>query len=278
MANPPPPAVTLMYCYAPQDKNLRDELDKHLALLRRSNRMIDWYDGNISPGMERDKEIKQHLRTAQIILLLISPDFIASNYYYDKEMMVAIRRHNAGKARVIPVILRYAHWEGAPFSRLQMLPEDARPIKDRPDRERTLAEIAGKIDRVVSEICITNLLEHGENLLEKQSYDQATTALNQALGQLQRAGDYIQEAVVYNGRALVGLCRAAYATGRYKDALTSSERAIKLNPNLSMAYSYKGAALNELLRYQEALVACERAIQLDQQSGDAYTEKGTALG
>jgi hypothetical protein len=145
MANPPPPVVTLMYCYAPQDKNLRDELDKHLALLRRSNRLTDWYDGNISPGMERDEEIKQHLKTAQIILLLISPDFIASNYSYDKEMMVAIRRHNAGKARVIPVILRYAHWEGAPFSKLQMLPQDGRPIKDRPDREKTLPRLLEKL-------------------------------------------------------------------------------------------------------------------------------------
>jgi hypothetical protein len=75
-----------MYCYASQDKNLRDELDKHFVPLKRAGRFIDWYDGKISPGQEREQEIKKQLTTAHIILLLISPDFMASNDCYDKEM------------------------------------------------------------------------------------------------------------------------------------------------------------------------------------------------
>ncbi len=121
-------AIKLFYCYAREDKALRDELDIHLSSLKRQNLVTSWYDGEIGPGTEWEKEIDKQLRSAHIILLLITPHFMASDYCYSTEMKRALERHQDGTARVIPVILRRTFWDGAPFSHLQVLPTDAKPV------------------------------------------------------------------------------------------------------------------------------------------------------
>ena len=96
------------------------------------NRIISiWHDRNISAGEEWKQAIDIHLNTAKIILLLISPDFIASDYCYSIEMEHAMKRHECNEARVIPVILRPVYWQKAPFSKLQVLPTDAVPVTSR---------------------------------------------------------------------------------------------------------------------------------------------------
>jgi TIR domain len=74
------------------------------------------------------KEIKEHLNTSQIILLMVSPDFMASDYCYGIEMKQAMEKHNRGDAVVIPIILRPVYFQGAPFGKLQALPTDAKPV------------------------------------------------------------------------------------------------------------------------------------------------------
>jgi hypothetical protein len=111
------PSINIFYCYAQEDRALRDELDKHLAIMKRQDQITGWYDQNISPGKQWEDEISSHLNTANIILLLISPDFMHSDYCYSVEMQRALQRHNAGDARVIPIILRPVDWENAPFSK-----------------------------------------------------------------------------------------------------------------------------------------------------------------
>src|SRR5216684_4902962 len=121
-------AIELFYCYARKDQALRDDLHTHLAGLRRSGLITTWYDGKISPGTPWEKEIETHLDMAQVILLLVSPDFLSSDYCYSKEMMRAIERHHTKKARVIPILLRPADLTNTPFSELQALPSNAQPI------------------------------------------------------------------------------------------------------------------------------------------------------
>lgn len=116
------------YSYAHEDEALRDELEKHLSNLKRQGYISTWHDRNISAGREWASVINEHLHTAHLILLLISPDFMASDYCYSIEMERALERHLAGEARVIPIILRPVDWEDAPFSGLQVLPEDGRPV------------------------------------------------------------------------------------------------------------------------------------------------------
>jgi hypothetical protein len=124
--------IKLVYCYAHQDKTLRDKLDEHLSVLHHLNQITSWYDHEIKPGLRWEEEIDAQLNTANIILLLVSPDFMASKYCYGVEMRRAIERHERGEAKVIPVILRSINgWQDTPIGKLQALPTDAKPVVDR---------------------------------------------------------------------------------------------------------------------------------------------------
>jgi TIR domain-containing protein len=92
--------------YSHKDRTLRDKLGTALSTLKNENLIRDWYDGDIPPGSEWKKQIVTHLDQDQIILLLISPDFMASKFCYSIEMQQAIARHDNNQARVIPIILR----------------------------------------------------------------------------------------------------------------------------------------------------------------------------
>ena len=120
--------IEIFFCYAREDEVLRQGLEKQLRALRRQGVIYLWHDRNISAGTEWEREIGQHLNTARIILLLVSPDFIDSDYCYGVEMKRAMERHERGEARVIPVILRPVYWKKAPFGKLQALPTDAKPV------------------------------------------------------------------------------------------------------------------------------------------------------
>lgn len=112
------------------DEALRNELDKHLSILKRSGFIREWHDHQIGAGREWAKEINEHLKTADIILLLVSPDFISSDFCFDVEMRQALQRHERHEAVVIPVILRPVDFEQAPFAKLQALPTGALPVTD----------------------------------------------------------------------------------------------------------------------------------------------------
>ena len=118
----------LFISYSHKDDALRAELDKHLALLRREGAIELWSDHRILPGSEFDKEISQALEAAEIILLLVSADFLASDYCFGIEMRRALERHNSGDAVVVPVILRACDWQHSPFKHLNALPSGGREI------------------------------------------------------------------------------------------------------------------------------------------------------
>jgi hypothetical protein len=144
-------AVEVFVSYVRADETLRAELAKHLKPMKREGLITEWYADNVEAGVEQKKEAKTHLDTARIILLLVSPDFLDSDYHYDFEMARALERHNADTARVIPIILRHTEgWEKTEFHKLQALPRDGRPVKQWPDRDEAFAKIAKEI-RVVAE-------------------------------------------------------------------------------------------------------------------------------
>src|SRR2546421_1318003 len=128
MSPEPHNSVEVFYSYAHEDETLRDELKKHLSNLKRQGVITDWYDRDISAGSEWNEEIERHLNSAKVILLLVSPDFMNSDYINDVEVKHAMERHESGEARVIPVILRPGDWEGTSFSKLQAVPTDALPV------------------------------------------------------------------------------------------------------------------------------------------------------
>jgi internalin A len=140
---------TLVYSYSHKDEALRDELETHLSLLKRQGVLSIWHDRKILPGYEWVKEIDENFKTADIILLLVSADFIASDYCWDIEVKEAMRRHEAKEAHVIPIILRDCDWSSAPFGKLQGLPRDGKPITLWPDKDTAWKDVAVGIRRIV---------------------------------------------------------------------------------------------------------------------------------
>lgn len=135
-------ALEVFVSYAHRDEELRRELVTHLALLQRQGVIGVWHDRNIDAGTEWKQAIDTHLETAHIILLLVSANFLASEYCYAIEMQRAMARHAEGTARVIPIILRAVDWSSAPFGKLQGLPQDVRPITSWPNRDEAFAAVA----------------------------------------------------------------------------------------------------------------------------------------
>src|SRR6266478_2779264 len=123
-------AVKIFFCYAHEDEDLLNKLKRHLWPLQRQGLIAVWHDRDISAGTEWEQEISQHLNAAQIILLLVSPDFMYSEYCYGVEMKRALERHERKEAIVIPIIVRPIYWQGV-LGNIQALPTDAKPIMDR---------------------------------------------------------------------------------------------------------------------------------------------------
>jgi internalin A len=144
--------MRLFYSYSHKDENLRNELDTHLKLLRRQGLIETWHDRKIEAGDEWKRKIDENLERADIILLLVSADFIASDYCWDKEMMRALQRHENGEAQVIPVIVRDVNWKRAPFAKLQALPKDGLAVTKWPDKDSAWRNVSEGIERIVEEI------------------------------------------------------------------------------------------------------------------------------
>ncbi len=144
--------IKVFLCYAHEDEHLRKEVEKQLLLLKQQNILNIWCDYNISAGREWKDEIHQQLNTADLILLLISPDFMVSDYCYRVEMQRALERHRNKEARVVPIILRPVHWENAPFSHLEILPTGAKPITKWANADDAYEDIAKRLDIVLKEL------------------------------------------------------------------------------------------------------------------------------
>jgi hypothetical protein len=139
--------VKVFYVYSPADEALRERIEVQLGLLRQMGLICEWHDGKIIAGTEWAVEIQKHWEEAQVILLLVSADFISSRSYdLAKE---AVERHKAKNAVVIPIILSPVDWEGAVFSELQVLPDNGQPITSWPNRDEALLNVARGIRRAI---------------------------------------------------------------------------------------------------------------------------------
>lgn len=137
--------ATVFFSYSHADEILRDQLEVHLAMLKNQGLIEAWHDRRIKAGDEFDREISAELERAEVILLLVSPDLLASKYCYEIELKRAMEHHDAGTARVIPVILRHCDWRHAPFGKLLAAPKDGKPIKAWPDIDAAFLDVVSMI-------------------------------------------------------------------------------------------------------------------------------------
>lgn len=152
MSNSTKSTVKLFYSYSHKDEEIRNELEKHLSILKRQGVIAEWHDRKISGGTEWENQINQQLQSASIILLLVSSDFIASEYCYGKELQVAMERHEKGEARVIPIIVRSVDWQGAPFGKLQAFPKDAKAVTSWDNHDEVFTNIVQGIRSAIDEV------------------------------------------------------------------------------------------------------------------------------
>lgn len=144
--------VKIAFSYSHADELLRNELEKHLSALKRQGLIDTWHDRRILAGQEFDDEINRNFETADIILLLVSPDFIASDYCYNVEVSGAIDRHNAGKVKLIPIILRPCDWHDLPFGRILAATKDGKPITHFPSYDDGFLEVVTAIKKAIKPI------------------------------------------------------------------------------------------------------------------------------
>jgi len=141
--------IRLFYSYSHKDETLRDELEEALALLKRQGLISGWHDRKIGAGDEWKGAIDKNLEEAQVVLLLVSASFLASDYCWDVETKRAVERHDQGEAKVIPVILRPCDWHGAPFGKLQALPKDVKAVTSWTNKDEAWTDVAVGIRRAV---------------------------------------------------------------------------------------------------------------------------------
>ncbi|NIR52486.1 TIR domain-containing protein, partial [candidate division KSB1 bacterium] len=162
-----PMSIRLFYSYSHKDEAYSEDLEEHLSLLKRMGLIQTWHDRRISAGQEWQNAIDESLDAANVILFLVSAAFLASDYCYDKEMKAALEKHEKGEARVIPIIIRPVDWSGAPFSKLQALPKDAKPVTSWTNRDEAWADVARGIRKAIEEMIASRIREQEPENEEK---------------------------------------------------------------------------------------------------------------
>jgi hypothetical protein len=136
----------VFYSYSHADLRMLDRLRTHMAMLRRAGLITEWYDRDIEAGGQWRDEIERELESADVILLLVSADFLASNFCYEQEMTRAVERARRGDALLIGVMLRpVTGWDETPFADFQLVPRDARPISKWSNADEAYSDAVGRI-------------------------------------------------------------------------------------------------------------------------------------
>jgi len=167
--------MTSLFCsYSHADEELRDRLEVDLAALKNEGIIDVWHDRRLVGGDDLDDTINEKMESADIVLCLLSPDFLASKYCHDIEMEKALERHEQGLARVIPVILRPCEWSRTPLAGLVAVPKDGRPITKWPDIDDAFLDIAKAIRAAVDKVCTKKPTEAGTDAVPIQPIRKAS--------------------------------------------------------------------------------------------------------
>ncbi len=263
-------ALSVFCSYSHRDEKQRQRLGTHISLLRHEGLIDVWHDRTIRPGEEWEKTIHANLEAAHIILLLVSPDFIASRYAYGVEMKRAMERHEAKEARVIPIILSPVDWQSAPFGKLLALPTDGKPVALWQPRDSAWFVVTSGLRKVVEELTAELQTPRAKVGSPDRSPSARAKASTRPDRHTRRQNDDIDtlntEAWELNSQ------------GRYEEALVIFERAVRLQPGDPVAWYNKSFALSGLGRYGEALQALDVALALQPDDPQILSAKAYVQG
>ena len=141
----------VFYSYSHRDADLRARLATYLAPLRQQKKIVEWHDRRIEPGGDWENEISEQLNSAHLILLLVTEDFLASEYCFGVEVERALARLKSGEVSVVPVLVKPCLWQESRFSELQIIPRDAKAITSWTSSDEAFVNVANEIRKLVSE-------------------------------------------------------------------------------------------------------------------------------
>jgi tetratricopeptide (TPR) repeat protein len=292
--------IETFFSYAHLDEAYLKELQKHLASLKWQGTLSIWHDRDISAGQEWQTIINSHLNTANLVLLLISSDFMASRYCFSVEGKRALERHRMREARVIPILLRPVHLEDAPFNHLTFLPTNRKPVTTWPNPDEAYQNIAEGISKVVKELLAEQWYHEGQEHYQAENYTDALLAYDRAIewhakfanaynakGDVFRRLERFEEALEAHEQAIkvdsksvwawYGKANVLRSLNRYEPAFTCYSQVTKLEPDNTWAWYDKGDVLYKLQRYDEALAAFVRAAELNPNNAHIQHYKGNSL-
>jgi hypothetical protein len=266
----PTKAIELFYSYAHKDEKLRNELEKHLSLLKRQGLISEWYDRDVNAGQEWSKEIDKHLNTAQMILFLVSPDFLASDYCFGIEVKQAIERRERGDALVIPIILRPTYWQDTPFGKFQALPKNARPVTLWKKRDEAFFEITEAIRKAIKEFDTKSLVSLSTSKQAQGIIEKPTFSYNVGFAQLhERLKDdplYHSEVSILEARLMENM-KESRLFGETE--LGRSQRAYIVSELNRLAIKALGVSFNDLCS-SEGSVKSKRLVDLEDYLRESY--------
>ena len=239
-------AVNVFVSYSHEDEPLRVELGKHLSALRRSQAIAEWHDRKIEAGAEWAKEIDRNLESADVILLLISPAFIHSEYCSNVELVQAMARHEAGTACVIPIILRPADWENEPFAKLQAYPKNAKPVTTWDNRDEAFLDIVLRVRSAVNRIAERSLEVATETI--QAGIDRETKAIADEIKESGQGEEQYRDEVLFCLKQDVGEISAiscAILNGLRESLELSADRAREIEAEVARPFQiFRKAVIN----------------------------------
>src|SRR5581483_1552661 len=247
-----------------QDQQLLQKLIKHLTPLKWHYPIEISSEKDIHGGDELERKLHKYLNEAHIILLLISPDFLASRDHYDIQSGIAMQRHEKGDVCVIPIILRRCGWKKAKFHKLEALPKNGEPAVNWSNEDDAFANIAEDMDFIVKETCIKLLLNEADNLYGNGRFQEALFHYEQAISQ--------QQSKV---AAYLGKLKTLVALQKYDDCLDMFETVKSLNLSIANIsyYREKASILKQFDRFDECLATYDEALQIEPENLYFHEEK-----
>ncbi|RZP20266.1 MAG: toll/interleukin-1 receptor domain-containing protein [Erythrobacter sp.] len=135
--------------YSHRDAEALDRLHTHLKPLVREGQIETWFDRDILAGDELDADITEQLETCELVLLIVSPDFLASDYCVEREMQRALQRHDASEARVVPIIIEPCDWTSSPLRKLKAVPKDGKPVSEWTNENNAYLDVVQELRRIL---------------------------------------------------------------------------------------------------------------------------------
>ncbi|WP_168202472.1 toll/interleukin-1 receptor domain-containing protein [Pedobacter sp. KBS0701] len=147
--------------YSHKDVDYLEKLKVHLAQIKREGLITDWTDQEITAGSRLDDSISAALSSSQLFISIVSPDYIASHYCFEREFTTALKLQEDGKITVIPIIVEPCDWKSTPMATIKALPDDGKPVSEWTNQNNAFAKIAQEIRKLLSigqvrEILISN--------------------------------------------------------------------------------------------------------------------------